>query len=428
MLVLTIFLLSGVSSLWASCKECHKDKDNFAHPGIEKCTHCHRILGKGTGHPVVVKNPASLRSEIVCGGCHRDKVERVRKSPMATAKEIIAVVRFAWKAQSTLQPLYTLETLPDYRESGQIVDDFLRKKCLRCHLFAEAEKRGAGCAACHEDGRKHKLLSKPSTENCLSCHRFNRTGQGYAGLFERDYSVVYYKFGSSRYHKLTPDVHYKKGMDCTHCHLNVMETPKTLRCTDCHRYRGIKGHDKTHKRLRCETCHAAWSFQDYGLHAKREDIPDWSLWKNYMNRYDPQMLDLAKKESDGMIDWLDGKFKEGVWFIGWTLKMWENPPLGIDDKGRICVLRPNYRFHAHYQDKELETTCIVSCYTPHTIRKEVRDCFSCHINSKAAGLGLRTGAGEKLLITNDDVLANCTGYKGRPLGEKERGALLRRPR
>jgi hypothetical protein len=128
---------------------------------------------------------------------------------MATASGIINQTRFLWGAQPDAGPRYAaaaskgLQLLPTYEDSGALVDDLLRRRCLGCHLGASgpgrpagaqgAPGRGAPCLACHilsgsekiaadqklpeagDKARSRATTAVPSPQ-CLHCHRGNYVG------------------------------------------------------------------------------------------------------------------------------------------------------------------------------------------------------------------------------------------------------------
>jgi hypothetical protein len=169
-----------------------------------------------------------------------------------------------------------------YPDTPQLlVDDFLRRRCLRCHIHApgpegEGLYRATGCAACHmvykNDGRyrgkdaaidpslqgypaKHMFTVDLPNTQCLHCHNQNHVGADYEGLFEHDYSSTYrspMKEGNPApmtygldYHHLSKDIHREKGLWCIDCHRKAeimgdgnaysyeMEVPKRT-CEGCH--------------------------------------------------------------------------------------------------------------------------------------------------------------------------------------------------
>jgi hypothetical protein len=208
---------------------------------------------------------------------------------MATASGIINQTRYLWGAQPDAGPRYAaaalegLGLLPTVDSSGALVDDLLRRRCLRCHLgspaaiFSEGAKNiageGAACAACHlvnrsegiaadqklpeyvKEGDLISLTTAVPTSQCLHCHKGNRVGADYAGLFERDTSMCY-NFGAQdpeivphlydhSYHFLLPDIHYERGMHCIDCHpveevmgegtIHAQSQDQVgVRCIDCH--------------------------------------------------------------------------------------------------------------------------------------------------------------------------------------------------
>lgn len=183
--------------------------------------------------------------------------------------------------------------------------------------------------------------------------------------------------------------------------------------------------ERHRERLKCSACHAAWSFQDYGLHLMLEERADYWKWAPTRGQNDPQVQELLDRsvgsEADlipptsGPLpakpmeewrpptsrDWLTGVLRPGAWFRGWTARSWEVPPLGVDNSGKVSILRPIYQYvvsHVSAQDDLLKdreipkTTAgvpalVVNPYSPHTIAETGRPCHECHGNPKAVGLG-----------------------------------------
>lgn len=292
------------------CLTCHKgiEEISSAHAKMS-CTDCHagndKSGDRSAAHKGMMSNPSDLSvADKTCGKCHKDHVKHVSGSLMATAAGEINTTRFTWGAQKSPKAQYGtksvngLKTIPTYKESGQLVDDFLRKKCLRCHLNAEAPKRqgdyrATGCAACHmvysNDGRTktgdmaikkadadrpakkdlsgigptakrgypliHKFTAAVPTVQCVRCHSGNREGTNYLGMAEHDYEKMYRSprvkggipptlYGIEQ-HFIKQDIHGERGMACIDCHnqsevegdgksYDVGHQAVKVRCQDCH--------------------------------------------------------------------------------------------------------------------------------------------------------------------------------------------------
>lgn len=179
------------------------------------------------------------------------------------------------------------------------------------------------------------------------------------------------------------------------------------------------------EKLRCSACHAAWSFQDYGFHLMLEEKADYWKWASTAAQNDPQVQSLLSREigtdaelitpADGQVpaksqdqwnlpvtkDWLTGETRPGAWFRGYTERKWSRPPLGLDRRGKVSIMRPMYQYVISHVDadnnllldRHVPTTgsgqpaLIVNPYSPHTIAAKGRSCHECHGNPKAAGLG-----------------------------------------
>jgi len=224
-------------------------------------------------------------------------MERMQRSLHLAQTGVIQHTRVLWGAQESIGP--DGPTLPQWAaasraypaasppanptESAQLVDDLLRRRCLRCHLYApaggaEGLYRGSGCAACHmpyaDDGRYrggdaamqgaepgrpsfHRIERPASNAPCLRCHHGDATGADYVGLFPTDDHDEYrvpradgsdppMKYGRD-HHALTADLHASAGLVCVDCHGidEVMGAPEgaapvmahqavSVRCGSCH--------------------------------------------------------------------------------------------------------------------------------------------------------------------------------------------------
>ncbi len=351
-----------------TCGVCHKKNASCDTVHAFECVKCHSgddlAQDKDLAHKGLIADPGAL--DIVdgtCGGCHEKEVEAVKKSPMALAPRMINHTRYAWGAQKAPDYKYAttneagLVIIPLAEESGNLVDDLLRRACLRCHLMTQGssrrgESRGMGCSACHtlRDNHAdkkpafHGIVRNTGPTACLKCHNANHVGSDFVGLYEKDFSrgftypIVNGKqppriYGSEQ-HRLTPDLHFQAGFWCTNCHSLSQIHGETWNkkgnrnkrnpsCAGCHvtgnssKVVTIKGARKIfingllkdvplwrsdiiphsieeHKRLKCSSCHALWSFQDYGLHLMLEERAGYWKWSTLAGQNDPQVQRLLR--------------------------------------------------------------------------------------------------------------------------------------
>jgi len=299
---------------YADCLACHRGIESISDRHPFACADCHllpedRPARTLTDHSKTVRNPSDPRHvETFCGRCHETEIQAVRNSLHATMAGIINQTRYLWGAQDRAAPgRYGLsgpfKALPDPQPEVQpetpamLVDDFLRRRCLRCHLHGQGAEgpglyRATGCAACHvfynNEGRyegvdpamdrsktgypaRHALTTRIPNDQCLHCHNHNHVGADYEGLFEHDHSDTYRspmvngKLPPMRYgidhHRLARDIHGERGLWCIDCHTRQdvmgdghaysfqMEVPKRS-CSDCHGGFGGKGPDMTNPEIR----------------------------------------------------------------------------------------------------------------------------------------------------------------------------------
>lgn len=241
------------------------------------CTSCH--LGNGqaqeaqAAHQGMAANPSSLdQAARACGPCHAGWPEKVKASPMASNMGLINQTRYLWGAAGDVLPRFGVRSgqgllaLPSPEQTGQPVDDFLRRRCLRCHLWTEGvdlngARRSSGCAACHrpyensEPPQGHGLTKRIPVSQCLTCHAGCGAGAEYVGRIPRDdrVSARFMAENPDRprlwqgrtWRPMQPDLHYAAG----------------LACIDCHPRPEVMGDGKLrpaallHVGLRCSTCH-----------------------------------------------------------------------------------------------------------------------------------------------------------------------------
>ena len=363
----------------AGCLKCHRGIEEISKNHRFSCTKCHSGNRRGKtpaqAHRGLVSNPSDLKHAAqYCGKCHEEQVDKVKNSLMATARGVIEITREAWGEPPLKQPKVkkkkgkTLEKDHPwtYTSQGKPVDDFLQKKCLRCHVQSPSphragDYRSTGCASCHmiytnegtsltrdraiqgvqkadpkylrnrfnrstasnslNNRRGYPLLHKftvaiPSVQ-CEHCHNYNGVGNEFEGLFgkaarpqtaqtkvEKDQSVLY-----GRSHEfLLPDIHREKGMHCIDCH-GVDEVK-----ADASKFR--TQHDAV--KIRCETCHGTNSKVPTGIELKAEDPRAEELIKK--NQLNPNLMKKIKIGDTVMVD-LQGqpqphiRLVDGKWIL-----------------------------------------------------------------------------------------------------------------
>jgi hypothetical protein len=162
--------------------------------------------------------------------------------------------------------------------------------------------------------------------------------------------------------------------------------------------------------MECTACHAAWTFQDLGLHLVRLDFPDYEPWGWLTRQGDPQAMEVLERNllvpreqwsKPSSRDWLTGSSETGVWLGGYSMRRWEGRILGVNSRGLISAMRPQYQYWLSWVDSGGKTKIDSSTprtgegnaalawnpYAPHTMRPQTADCWDCHGNSRVLGLG-----------------------------------------
>lgn len=277
------------------CLRCHQGIESAGKGHDFACSLCH-VLPQDRDqtledHSRIMRNPARLSSAPeICSPCHQSRVQDFQTSLHTTLAGMINQTRFLFGAQAKASlPVYgaggNLPLLPSAKERiarpADLVDDLLRRKCLRCHVEAAGSElippyRSRGCAACHvlytADGRYqgqdqaidrsqkgypkvHGLTADIPDSQCLKCHQPNYAGSDAHGLFERDYDSFFqeailgnrpaHEYTQGAVHSLAQDVHTQRGLQCVDCHSRddvmgdgrpaafALDSPGTS-CQECH--------------------------------------------------------------------------------------------------------------------------------------------------------------------------------------------------
>ncbi|MCI5182610.1 MAG: hypothetical protein D3921_08835, partial [Candidatus Electrothrix sp. AW1] len=198
------------------CQSCHQEIQlDKAHdvPHVA-CTDCHQgnneTNKKEIAHQGLIAQAASPATmQTTCGKCHATQLDRCGQSSHFTMRNAVNLVR----EHFSLAPLKSLLEIPESQGPPQskeeLVNDLLRRHCLRCHVYSKGDnypyvRHGSGCAACHlqyTDGKltglgtaaktaSHAFI-RPTKRQCLSCHYGNHVGSDFDGSYEQDYNWSY---------------------------------------------------------------------------------------------------------------------------------------------------------------------------------------------------------------------------------------------
>ena len=385
-----------------------------------------------------------------CLTCHPSKMKKCEKSNHYTLKNSINITRTVWGVKNSN---VTLQTLPhskiNIEKPADLVDDFLRRKCLKCHLTSKTVNKTQNlCLSCH---KKHKnkfdsFKAKPTQKKCLKCHNNNYIGTDYKGLFPHDYDKAYRSpididgyypkrpYGID-FHHLSSDIHFKAGMSCVDCHNKKDKNKKSwedkVDCKSCHTNITPKNHKVYHKNISCNACHSSWNISNYELNVLRDDTPSYKQWKRLTVQEDKYLENFLKKALKSktvvkpkMPDYITNKLEDGIWYSGWGFRRWENFFLVNSDEGDIKIAQPMYQYRISFKDKNGNMILddiskqngkkieVFLPKTPHTIAKNAKSCEMCHENKIMLDSNL----------INKDMLQGEI-LKGSPLTQKQLNRL-----
>jgi len=355
-----------------------------------------------------------------CKLCHKNEVKKCETSNHTTLKNSINITRKVWGIKNSNVTLQTIPHSPkQITKPADLVDDFLRRKCLKCHLNIansgeKGMKRQKDCLACHtkhNDKGKCQII-KIKNDKCLTCHNKQFVGTDYLGLFGKDHHHSFRapltkngKYPTQKYgidhHHLNKDIHHTLGLGCVDCHNNKngKSWETGAKCIDCHTNLTKQNHKDYHKNISCSACHSSWNISNYELSVFRDDTANYKKWKNltlqedgYLTNFLTKALKSKKTLKPVMPDWVDKKLKNGIWYSGFRYKRWEHFVLGNSNDGTIKILRPLFQYRISYKDKNgtmiLDDVSKINGknieawipYSPHTITKKAKSCEKCHNN------------------------------------------------
>lgn len=354
------------------CANCHTDIVMDQYHAFD-CTECHQgdnqTAEKQTAHSGLVSEPASPDNmSASCGRCHPEQIERCRKSLHFTLTNEVNLTRKHFGAKTELQSLTEIPTQDD--KSGlSLVDDMLRRRCLRCHVYSSGDDypyttRGKGCAACHLqfiDGKlqRHTFFKTPGDWQCVSCHYANHVGADYYGQYEHDFNWEYRTPYTTtepfvrpygvELHDLVPDIHQQKGLVCTDCHdENSLKSPSDTgmpRCSTCHLWKpgdpkppadNIRivdnalvltdksgeehlisamrdpAHARYGKEVACQVCHAQWAFNDGGTYLLRSESDDFDPMERLIVQSSSWVEYLLDRNLNSAEDEIDPVMADGI--------------------------------------------------------------------------------------------------------------------
>ena len=249
------------------------------------------------------------------------------------------------------------------RSYGRMDRSFEQKNCSNCHL--------QGCEDCHGSGH---AISLPKADTCSRCHKGYYIGWDYFGRAPREEHERYQRgrqVQGETFLKMLPDVHQQRGMTCNDCHtMQSLITGKTAAkaCNDCHHPspKILEHRIAAHlKKMECTACHAAWASQEYGTF--------------YL-----QFASGAVEDPFQALTVTGQGYAKSVY-----LKRQDLPPLGINSRGKVAPIRP--QFIAYYtliaKDRPIgaENQLLVAewrAFAPHTIQRGTVMCDGCHDNPR----------------------------------------------
>lgn len=333
------WLLLSCQPVWAAdqCRLCHAPDITVkgAHHSLA-CRDCHQSVS------AVLADPAERgHGSAGCVGCHQGYQRMYQHAMASRAKE-----------QAFINRSY------DKRDR-----EFAQKNCSSCHL--------RGCTDCHGTGH---TISRPKADTCSRCHKGYYVGWDYVGRAPREEHERYQRgerLQDETFLKMLPDVHHQRGLTCSACHtmqslINGQVAAKS--CTDCHRpsLRVLEHQIAAHlENMECVACHAAWAPQEYGTFYLR-------------------FASGSVEDPFQALTYTQNGYARSVY-----LKRQDLPPLGINSRGKVAPIRPQYiAYYSQFSKgrsigRENELLAAEwRAFSPHTIQRGTALCDQCHDNPR----------------------------------------------
>lgn len=300
---------------------------------------CWLAAADAVAAPAVAPSAASLArhrayADTACVRCHR-AARGVLTGVMATREHEHAFARRALGAEG---------------------EAFFSASCAGCHV--------TGCASCH--GRGERFVARPPDATCLACHKGYWVGWDYHGHGVREDHERYQRGAGHdglQALSMSPDIHAERGMTCADCHSmrSLQEGRRTGKtCRDCHPNpsprvpeHAIAAHLRT---MECWACHSAWASQEYGTFIVRPRTPE------------------QRQAFAPLPAW-------GEWRKSAVLHRQDAPPLGLDARGLVSPIRPEFQLFATDPARGWENRLLAAewkPFVPHTTRPGTTPCLGCH--------------------------------------------------
>ena len=247
-----------------------------------------------------------------------------------------------------------------HRAFGAEGEAFFARSCTGCHV--------AGCDDCH--GSAPHAGTRLKSDACTRCHKGYFVGWDYLGRAPREDHARYQRGAVADgvpYLKMLPDVHAERGMTCADCHTmrSLQEGKKAAKtCRECHPAvsRDVPEHALTAHvdKMECEACHSAWAPQEYGTFLVR------ALTTEQQEAFSPVRA------------W-------GPWRKSAYLKSQGPPPLGLNQRGKVAPIRPQFILLATDTSRGWENRLLAAewrAFLPHTVRRGTVTCSECHDSAR----------------------------------------------
>jgi|Deesub1362B_J571_1020462.scaffolds.fasta_scaffold03730_4 hypothetical protein len=352
--------------------------------------------------------------EKTCGKCHKKQVEEFAHTVMGSVKYQSEYKTWSdEKGPHNCGPWFEEnweaikeETSANYTYEQAKIN---QKACNRCHV---------SCLDCHyapfEGQGVHKFEREPSP---VSCYGGGRGSICHAGPEERRRGAGYLGAEFSKPPGREPDVHVKYNLTCVDCHDPLAKggmggVAREVSCASCHESIASAIKTSDHANVACESCH----IRDVGGY----QLTVWgpgkvagvaTPFKKYRNYYGEAPYPILIKDKTGR--WIPVKpFPMVTVSIAKDISGKEGP--GFRSTAERQDTRDAYALIGTFDGLPKNNKALLWFQMDkmsHAIRKEARDCDSCHASTEQSfrAKWKFTDQGAEPFEGEHTIVANSTG-------------------
>ncbi len=338
------------------CNACHLNYSNEAKQDL-----ANYIASNKSKLPKFHPSTNIFVNDIHCFGCH-SRSSRISTNYMGLQETLLD--------ESEVNNIDEYTVLEDKRVYKNLEEDVHHTKGLLC----------IDCHSSHEvmgDGKKYAHAEQAVKIQCIDCHYKDKPNTIPYDSLDQESLLVFlhrdYKHDDKQIIVAKKDGHPLVNTFVDSLGGAFLISKKDGSLHSLKPQTEVCSRDNAHKNVSCATCHSSWTPRCIGCH-------------NEFDKNEPRAFDLLDKK------YVRGQWKEYVAEFSSSL-----PAMGVRENSDGRHIEPaipgmimTIDLSSYSKNKEGDDMLFHRLYapnSPHTTRKEVRDCVSCHSNSATLGYG-----------------------------------------